>query len=270
MSLPLAIENFQSKQSGIFGSSKAWWSMPVKRSQSMGPINIPPLSVQVSSQNDLALLELLRFTGVENQTGILINIGLPTESFTFASKGYKVFAFEARKSAYDTLQRRIRGKKLSQQISLANVALSNYTGRASLWSARDSSSLAETAITKGPEYKKWSEEKKQREEVNVARLDDFVSQAVGMKIDVQGLEPEILMGASKLFGSLSKPMVILMEYCSRLRPFSELVPGVHLLRGLGYTCHHRKFGGKELRLDEHLDFCGDLMCLLQNHTDMIG
>jgi hypothetical protein len=65
---------------------------------------------------------------------------------------------------------------------------------------------------------------------------------VAMKIDTQGVEPEIFMGSRQLLTSSStsssspSPFVIVTEYCTRLRVYEELSIGPHLLRGLGYTC----------------------------------
>eukprot|EP00978_Attheya_sp_CCMP212_P008380 scaffold19730_cov40-Attheya_sp.AAC.2 len=65
------------------------------------------------------------------------------------------------------------------------------------------------------------------ESVPLHQLDTYVTSAVGMKIDTQGVEPEIFMGAERLLTSRAgAPLVIFMEHCSRLRPIPDLLCGV--------------------------------------------
>lgn len=91
--------------------------------------------------------------------------------------------------------------------------------------------------------------------VPVSTLDAFVQSADAMKIDTQGTEPEIFMGAEKVFTS-GKPFPLIMEYCSRLRNFAQLEIGVHISRGLGYQSYARK----QFTLSEESNFCGDFYC----------
>jgi hypothetical protein len=97
-----------------------------------------------------------------------------------------------------------------------------------------------------------------------------------MKVDTQGVEPEIFMGSRQLLtittagsssstSSSSPPLVIVTEYCTRLQVYEELSIGPHFLRGLGCTCYRRSQGYIQ---PTFIDFvtpievlCGDFVCI---------
>eukprot|EP00568_Trieres_chinensis_P005172 CAMPEP_0183300522 /NCGR_PEP_ID=MMETSP0160_2-20130417/6927_1 /TAXON_ID=2839 ORGANISM="Odontella Sinensis, Strain Grunow 1884" /NCGR_SAMPLE_ID=MMETSP0160_2 /ASSEMBLY_ACC=CAM_ASM_000250 /LENGTH=322 /DNA_ID=CAMNT_0025462961 /DNA_START=48 /DNA_END=1016 /DNA_ORIENTATION=+ len=245
-----------------------WWEPCVWKSMLGGPLLIHPFPFGLKAtskkrRNDLIILEILHHLGIgSNGTNELtiIDIGLPSESLTFAREGFHVEAFEARKEGFQQIASKIVDQDLSGLINLHNVALSNQTGKMEIFDADDSSSLLESAITGGPEKAKLAKTGGRKEEVQLELLDNFVTSAVAMKIDTQGVEPEIFMGSEKLLRSRSRgPMLILMEYCNRLRPLEELVRGVHLLHGLGFTCHLLGIQDS-FELMKNTKFCGDFIC----------
>jgi hypothetical protein len=146
----------------------------------------------------------------------------------------------------------------------------------SMSNALDSSGLLSSAVQSKKEKPKFEKYGQTMETVHVEKLDTFLfkndfnntitnkaaaptttekspsahqqqqpqqQQIVDMKIDTQGVEPEIFMGSRQLLTSSSAssssssppPLVIVTEYCTRLRVHEELSIGPHLLRGLGYT-----------------------------------
>lgn len=232
-----------------------WWIQPYQQSVDMGPVEIKKFPYDIDQKNDVALVQLLCYAGGAHTKSTFIDIGLPTESLYFAGAGHRSEAFEARPDGYQSVKEAIENAGLQDLINLHQVALSNYSGETKIFEARDSSSIIETAVDVGPELNKRVEEGMRKTVVNVARLDDYVKEADAMKIDTQGAEPEIFMGARNVLMS-GLPFPVLMEYCARLRNFDELSVGLHILRGLGYQCYARN----ALILDRESQFCGDFYC----------
>jgi FkbM family methyltransferase len=222
--------------------------------------------------------------------GTVVDVGLPVESIGLARAGYRVQAFEARRSGYEQvlerLDRDLRGRALRGRVQLHRAALSNYTGATEIYDASTSSSLLEGAVANGAiEEKKFDKEGRRTETVPVTTLDDhfrsLASEAknagaaaaaaavvvVGMKVDTQGVEPEIFMGARSLLEDPARrPLAIVFEYCTRLRPFDELSVGLRLLLGLGYECYYprgnalsRKHGASAV-VTEDTEVCSDFYC----------
>lgn len=235
----------------------AWWMAPYQESLGKGPIQIEHFPYSIGTDNNsIGLTQLLCYAGGWQKKSAFVDIGLPTESLYFAKKGHTSDAFEARKDGYDSVKKMIDGSKLQDRINLHNMALSNFSGTIKIYEARDSSSILKSAVDVGPELDKRKEEGLRETMVKVAPLDEFVTRADAMKIDTQGAEPEIFMGAQKVLNS-GLPFPILMEYCSRLRGFDELSVGVHILRGLGYTCYSAE---ATFTLRQDTEFCGDFYC----------
>jgi FkbM family methyltransferase len=265
-------------------NTEFWWQRYVQESKTKGTMHLPSLPFPLLGRNDRAMLEMLKHLGIQSQNHVpmyytLVDIGLPFESLMFASSGFVVHAFEARADGAAQVQKEIDTKNLQNMITLHHTALSNITNTTlDLYDASDSSSLLESAVEGGPERRKFMRSGRKKETVPVNILDAFVNQTfqpesqqntivVGIKIDTQGSEPEILMGAENLLtAGLTDPrlgpFVIIMEYCSRLRDFYELSVGPHLLRGLGFACYSRKDPSK---IDIDSEFCGDIVCI--RHTN---
>ena len=107
-----------------------WWEPLVGNSLVSGPVQIlcPPL--QLPKRNDNKLLFALRFYGsVENVSHqcTIVDIGLPTESFTFARSGHHVHAFEARSSAYSAVRRQLQKlpPEVQNRVEIHHTALGN-------------------------------------------------------------------------------------------------------------------------------------------------
>jgi hypothetical protein len=274
-----------------------WWE-PIVRANRARPDGLrvyeSPLAFERGG-NTFPLLQILQHLGVEPAAGAtIVDVGLPAESITFAAAGYRVQAFEARQDGYHNILRRIkkdlgRDEAAQKRIQLHHIALSNYTGTTEIFYAKDSSSLLKGAVLNGPKEKaKFLGSGRRVETVPVTTLDNYfrslpassggdaaaaaaaappvlAASIVGMKIDTQGVEPEIFMGAQGLLADPNtRPRAIVTEYCTYLRPFDELSVGLHLLIGLGYTCYYHqgnKFNlGESTVITPETVFEGDLHC----------
>lgn len=128
-----------------------WWEPLVGNSLVSGPVQIlyPPL--QLPKRNDNKLLFALRFYGsvetVSHQCTI-VDIGLPTESFTFARSGHHVHAFEARSSAYSAVRRQLQKlpSEVQNRVEVHHTTLGNRSGELNIFLARNSSSLLGTGL----------------------------------------------------------------------------------------------------------------------------
>ena len=248
--------------------NKFWWKDPVKKSIASGQFMVGPMPFPVNRKDHTeAILQILRYLGVvPAPTTTIIDIGLPMESLKFARNGYHVQAFEARLSGYNQVKRKIEEAHLDHLITLHQTALSNCSNQtAEIYDANDSSSLLESAVNKSrtPEVKKFERTGRRKEKVTLNRLDSFVTDAVAMKIDTQGAEREIFMGSPQLLRDNPKtgPFVIFTEFCFRFRPHNELMEGLHLLRGLGYTCYFYQSGRTDVDMLQFFNYCGDFMCI---------
>ncbi|KAG7345238.1 FkbM family methyltransferase [Nitzschia inconspicua] len=270
-------------------SNELWWQTYVQKSLSKGPLKIPLMPFELSVRNDEAIIQVLQHFKVDPQKGLypnthyenltIIDIGLPTESVLFAKEGYSVEAFEARTKGIQQIERVFAAlpNDIQQRIHLHHSALSNVSDTTmQMYDANDSSSLLESAIQSVQEKSKFESSGQRMETVGVNELDRFIAPSmniVAVKIDTQGVEPEIFMGSQKLFSQRSSlqspPIVIVTEYCTTLRSYEELRVGPHLLSGLGYTCYIRKNSPPftELVLDSALVYCGDFVCI---HHPSVG
>jgi hypothetical protein len=168
---------------------------------------------------------------------------------------------------------------LRSRVHLHRTALSNYTGTTELFDAATSSSLLKGAVVNGAiEERKFLRSGQRVEVVPVTTLDDHfrslassrsngdsspVLSVVGMKIDTQGVEPEILMGAQSILGNpASRPRVVVIEYFTRFRAFDELSVGLRLLIGLGYYCYYEQGAalGTSMVVTPETEFEGDFYC----------
>jgi hypothetical protein len=270
--------------------SVPWWQ-PVVQANRAKPEGLrvyesPIALAGVADQNDVRLEQLLKLLGANPSTNCtVIDIGLPMESITFATSGYLVQAFEARVRGYADVSEKLQALEASirQRIQLHHTALSNFTGTTDLFDAEDSSSLIRGAVVNfGAEKVKFERTGQRVETVPVTTLDHHLrslaasrdddsapaltASIVGIKIDTQGAEPEIFMGAESILSSpATRPRVIVMEYCARLRSYDELSVGVHLLHGLGYSCYYQQgFGiGASMVITAESGFCGDFYCTHQ-------
>jgi hypothetical protein len=266
--------------------SVPWWEPVVQanraKPEGLRVYELPVALAGVADQNDVRLEHLLKLVGAGPSTNrTVIDIGLPTESITFATSGYLVQAFEARVRGYAEVSERLQALEapIRRRIQLHHAALSNFTGTTDLFDAEDSSSLLRGAVENfSAEKVKFERTGGRVETVPVTTLDHhfrslaasrdddaapaLAASVVGIKVDTQGAEPEIFMGAESILSDpATRPRAIVMEYCARLRPFDDLSAGLHLLIGLGYSCYYEGgHGGGSMVITAQSGFCGDFYC----------
>lgn len=259
---------------------KLWWEHFVEFSLSKGPLKLPIFPFEnLPSEKAKALIEILKtFKGVTgarlNLT--IIDVGLPVESFVFAQHGYQTESFEARAKGMERVMKgyQMHPPKVQKRIHLHQTALSNVSHTTmEMFDAGVSSSLLESAVQSKQESAKFEANGRRKETVQVEKLDDFIDaskKVVAIKVDTQGTEGEILMGCQQILASQRRqpPLVILVKYSTRLRPYPELRTGIHLLDGLGYLCYVWPTDKVKdtLVLDENLKFAGDFICIHDQAT----
>jgi hypothetical protein len=273
-----------------------WWE-PVVQANRAKPEGLRVYASPVTLageryENDLRLLQLLKLLGAGPSTkpgaprpGVIVDIGLPKESVTFAKSGYLVQAFEARLRGYMEVSEALQQLEapVRARIQLHHTALSNYTGITEIFDANDSSSLLRGAVVNGRiEEEKFEKAGKRVETVPLTTLDRHfrslaasqdddaapapAASVVGIQIDTQGVEPEIFMGAESILSDpATRLRVIVMEYCAPFRPFDELSTGIHLLIGLGYTCYYEQLYNfnSSMVITPGFGFSGDFYCTHQ-------
>lgn len=253
----------------LLGAAQAqdeWWQPHVERSKRLGPYYLQQFPYDIKNDPHSSPLELLCMSGVPEieRTGVAINVGLPRESEHWAKFGLSVVGFEPRREEFEALERVFKAREVPN-VSLIHAALSNESGLAELHLAADSSSIQSSAITQA-EVPKWEADGRRTEKVPLMRLDEVVQRADVLKIDTQAHEPEVLMGAQAVLeNSPSGLPVVVMEFCGRFREFSELMRGLHLLRGLGYQCFMPANEGMPqtllMSVPEAGEWCGDVYCM---------
>jgi FkbM family methyltransferase len=158
-----------------------------------------------------------------------------TDAIRYASNGgHRVYAFEPTRSKLKGIRERLRTAGLTQNVTLFNMALSNYTGTTTFWVSLAGSQVDQLSKPK------WGGATPV--EVRVDTLDNVVGpteHVLYAKIDAQGHDPEVLYGATQLLAS------------RRLRTLSfEVWPGgsdvdsyvrvTAWLERLGYRCYDCK------------------------------
>lgn len=249
--------------------AEPWWHYYVEKSKAQGPLEITRMPFQVPGANELAILAVLKHYNVDpknsSQKLTIIDIGRPTESVDFAKSGYYTESFEARAKGVEEVQKFVSNESddVQHRIHLHHTALSNVSNTTlEIFDANDSSSLLESAIGGKQEKRKFARTGGRKETVPVNVMDSYLQpdhRVVAMKIDTQGVEPEIFMGSNNLFHQQSSFMVIATEYCARMRDYDALILGPHLLNGLGFKCYLKR--AQKLVLDAKSDFCGDFLCI---------
>jgi FkbM family methyltransferase len=252
-------------------TSTPWWQQHFDASLQQGPLHFEVLPYNLSTDDATSTLQALCLSRTQstNPTNVIVDVGLPTEASVFSRHGYRTFGFEASSSTAKYLQKMFGD---DNNTVIVHAAVSNRTGMADFYLAHDSSSLSKSAVGAGVELDKWKSTAMATESVPVVALDNHVKRCDAMKLDAQGNEPEILMGAeSILTGSADGLPVIYYEYCTYLRDVTELHTGLHLLRGLGYVCYSVEDFGQagrlgradvsvRIRVDLDLQYCGNVVC----------
>ena len=145
--------------------------------------------------------------------------------------GHQVYAFEPTQSKLVTIRKNLAESGVASNVTLFDVALSNYTGQATFW-VSDSGSEQDTLSRP-----KWDGAVAMT--VRVARLDDFVGPSASVlyaKIDAQGHDPEVLLGAEQLLSS-QRLRTLAFEVWpggSAEEPYAQAMA---MLARHGYVCH---------------------------------
>jgi FkbM family methyltransferase len=121
----------------------------------------------------------------------------------------KVFAFEPDSTNFSILEKNIKANKLKNVVSI-KAAVSNKNGAHYLYKSEDN--LGDHKLS--PPQSSFKKEKVLKEKIRTIRLDDYfkkLEQKINLiKIDTQGWEPEVFLGAKKIIGK-DKP-IIFFEY----------------------------------------------------------
>lgn len=130
--------------------------------------------------------------------GIVLDVGANggCEMTTALSHGRRVVGVECLASAYNEL---LQAEEIinNPNATLLHVCASNSTRMAELNLASDSSSLIEANVASGLEFKKVPKAGRTRESVVLVPLDELLpvqERVAVIKVDVQGLEYEVLQG----------------------------------------------------------------------------
>lgn len=137
-----------------------------------------------------------------NKKSIVVDIGahIGTFAIPIASEVEEVIAFEPSSETFSLLSH--NAKENSASLKLINKALGSKKGSGTILARNASNSGANTIVTGG--------------DIPVAILDSEVTHADFIKIDVEGMELEVLRGGSELIKH-SRPVVLFEVNLSQLR-----------------------------------------------------
>lgn len=137
-----------------------------------------------------------------NKKSVVVDIGahIGTFAIPIAAEVEKVIAFEPSSDAFALLSRNVEINNASAQ--LLNVALGSEKGSGTLVVRNASNAGANTFVTGGS--------------IPVTTLDDEVEHADFIKIDVEGMELEVLRGGARLI-ERARPVVLFEVNLSQLR-----------------------------------------------------
>ena len=152
-----------------------------------------------------ALQQSMRLPGIVIDVGA--NGGQQTTMALNANR--RVLSIECLASAYVDLLKRFEG---NPNVTLVHTCVGSNTGLNVLNLADDSSDLIKRNIENGPEYAKakrsHNERARNRQHVLTVRLGDIVREPVALlKIDTQGFEYDVLLGAQSIMQT-SAPVVM--------------------------------------------------------------
>jgi len=143
---------------------------------------------------------------VKGKVGIDVGANIGAFSIMAAKMGAKkVYAFEPVKETYELLKENIRLNKLGSIIKPYNCAVSNETEKTVTIYYKFAGDMAASLH---PHFKPG---KKKKQKVKVSRLDDVGKSVDFIKIDAEGSERAILIGAQRLLAK-HKPHLMLSAY----------------------------------------------------------
>ena len=181
-------------------------------------------------------------SGIERPTvfDIGANLGLHCLRWARSSIGASIYAFEPSPRTLRTLRRNIQMNRLEQRVEVIPVALSDHSGTSAFFHCEDDaySSLRDTHRRRVVESI----------EVEVTTVDTFVK-ARGlpslnlMKIDVEGLEREVLQGSSRTLELLRPHLFVEVFGGTHSNPDPEGT--IEFVRTFGYEAFVLKNGVPE-------------------------
>ncbi len=156
------------------------------------------------------------------------NIG--TYSILLAQKGLRGFAFEPVKDNYDAFKINLILNKLEEKVKVFNVALGAYPHRAQF-----SFDLINTGASHlvGIELEEEHTISSEIVESDIIPLDDFLSQLkipksdrIFIKIDVEGMEAQVLKGAKRFLQTYPNIMLVMESVHSGKEKLTEILNGI--------------------------------------------
>jgi FkbM family methyltransferase len=168
------------------------------------------------------------------------NVGLYT--IYAAKRGHRVFAFEPEAQNYFLLNQNVYLNSVSDRVTCLNIGFSNRTELTSLFLQKFEMGAAMNSVGIATDWQRQKFQPIFRQGVLSFRLDDFLGGFGGqfpnyLKIDVDGLEREIIDGASNLLKS-PRLKSVQIELNENLESDVELKK-VFLERG--FSISHREF-----------------------------
>lgn len=146
------------------------------------------------------------------------NVGI--YSLYAAKKGLNVFAFEPESLNYTELNRHIYNNNLTEKIKAYNIGLADQTRIDQLNLSTFKKGWSMHTATEARDFEDNQFEPCFKQGLFIASLDDLASQfglpvPTHLKIDVDGLEPEIIQGGLKMLAnsSLKSILIELNESC---------------------------------------------------------
>lgn len=154
-------------------------------------------------------LSFLKFSGVEVVLDVGANVGLYSLVSTMADSVQSVYAFEPDESAYQALDKNIRLNGVDTKVKPILAAVSNAEGIARFGSHSPMSGVNGILNTSIHEHSIFSEVKDVKT-IRLDRLEGISGKVLGIKIDVEGHEMEVIGGAVELLKK--NPSVIQVEH----------------------------------------------------------
>jgi len=127
---------------------------------------------------------------------VVVDVGANIGYYTIlaASRAKMVYAFEPDKNSFEILKKNIEINNF-KNVKIFNKAVGNKNIKVGIITSKDN--FGDNKVKEG-------------NEIDCMRLDDLIDKADILKIDVQGWEPEVILGAKKII-SKDKP-ILFLEY----------------------------------------------------------
>lgn len=156
------------------------------------------------------------------------NIG--TYSILLAGQGLRGYAFEPIKYNYDTTRINLILNKLDEKVTVFNLALGTHPAKAEF--AFDVINTGASHMV-GVELNEYLNDKEKIEESSIIPLDDLMpkmniskSDRIFIKIDVEGMEEEVLLGAKKFLKTYPNVMIVMESVHSGKEKLAKVLSGI--------------------------------------------